>query len=202
MIRSTKTLSAGSFEAASAIDTVELDFEDRRRRRATMVGTKGTEFHVDLADSPTLVDGDAFLLETGAIVVVSGKAERLVEFRSDDPHVITRVAWHLGNRHTPTQLLDRALRIRDDYVLVELVKKLGAEVTFVNAAFQPEGGAYGLGAVTGHDHHDHGHAHDYHDHDHHDHSHDHHDHDHAHDHASAPILSEEDRLMAETVASA
>ncbi|MFX8696335.1 urease accessory protein UreE, partial [Acinetobacter baumannii] len=86
---------------------------------------------------------------------------RLVEFRSTDPHVITRVAWHLGNRHTPTQLLPNALRIRDDYVLVELVKKLGAEVGFVTAAFQPEGGAYGFGSVSGHDHHDHGHSHDH-----------------------------------------
>ena len=194
MIRSSKTLTAGSFDATRAIDSVELDFEDRRRRRATFTGAKGTEFHVDLADAPTLLEGDAFELETGDLVLVSGKPERLVEFRSADSHVITRVAWHLGNRHTPTQLLENALRIRDDYVLVELVKKLGAEVSFVMEAFQPEGGAYGLGTVTGHDH---GHGHDHHKHDH-DHSHDHHAH--KHEHAAAPAMSEEDRLMAETIA--
>ncbi len=199
MIRSTKTLNAGTFDPATAIDAVELDFEDRRRRRGTMVGAKGSEFHVDLADAPTLVEGDGFLLETGGIVLVKGKPERLVEFRSDDPHVIARVAWHLGNRHTPTQLLERALRIRDDYVLVELVKKLGAEVGFVTAAFQPEGGAYGLGSVSGHDHHDHDHHHDEeNDHAHgHKHGHDHDGHGHKHEHTA---VSEEDRLMAETIA--
>ncbi len=199
MIRSTKTLAAGSYDPARVTDTVELDFDDRRRRRGTLTGEKGTEFLVDLAQAPTLVDGDGFELETGAIVAVKGKPERLVEFRSTDPHVITRVAWHLGNRHTPTQLLPNALRVRDDYVLVELVKKLGAEVGFVTAAFQPEGGAYGLGSVSGHDHHDHGHHdHGQHDHDHH--GHDHHDHGHHHAEPDVVVQSEEDRLMAETIA--
>jgi urease accessory protein len=210
MIRSTKTLANGSFDASRVIDTIELDFDDRRRRRGTLTSAKGSEFLVDLAEAPTLVDGDGFELESGDIIVVTGKPERLVEFRSTDPHVITRVAWHLGNRHTPTQLLPNALRIRDDYVLVELVKKLGAEVGFVTAAFQPEGGAYGFGSVSGHDHHDHGHSHDHghHDHDHHDHEHHGHDHDHhahGHDHHHdhhhhVDAQSEEDRLMAETIA--
>jgi urease accessory protein len=201
MIRSTKTLTAGSFDASTAIDSVELDFEDRRRRRGTLTGVKGTEFHVDLAEAPTLVEGDAFVLDDGGFVVVNAKPERLAEFRSDDPHVVTRVAWHLGNRHTPTQLLDRALRIRDDYVLVELVKKLGADVGFVTAAFQPEGGAYGLGSVSGHEHHDHGHDKvDEHGTKHgHQHKHD-HVHDHDHTATTNPLLSDEDRLMAETIA--
>ncbi|MDR3497515.1 MAG: urease accessory protein UreE [Ancalomicrobiaceae bacterium] len=199
MIRSTRILSSGSYDPAQVLDVVQLDFDDRRRRRGTLTGMKGAQFLVDLAEAPTLQDGDAFVLDQGGLVRVEAKPERLVEFRSDNPDVILRVAWHLGNRHTPTQLLGKALRIRDDYVLVEMVKKLGAEVGFVDAPFQPEGGAYGHGTVRGHDD-AHGHASD-------------HEHHHGHDHAQAAVAppaavaapapaadGEEARLMAEAVA--
>lgn len=159
MIRATKTVSAGGFDPAAVIDVVDLDFEDRRRRRLSMTGRNGTSFLVDLADVPALSGGDGFLLEDGRVVTVAAKPERLVEFASADPLIVTRIAWHLGNRHTPTELLQGAVRIRDDYVLVEMVKKLAvADIRFLTDAFTPEGGAYGIGAITGHDHADHDHA--------------------------------------------
>ena len=92
-----------------------------------------------------------------------------------DPAHLLRVAWHLGNRHLPTQLLGDRLRIRRDHVIEAMLVQLGAFVVPVEAAFDPEGGAYGHGRTFGHDHghsHDHGASHD------HGHSHDHH-HDHA-----------------------
>jgi urease accessory protein len=75
-----------------------------------------------------------------------------------------RIAWHLGNRHLPTQLLpgDNAnspggfLRIRHDHVIAEMVEGLGGACQPVLAPFDPEGGAYEGGG--GH-HHDHAHAH-------------------------------------------
>ena len=161
MIRATTVLAAGSFRPDLARDTVVLDFDERRRRRGVVMGEKGIEFLVDLAETPALGHGDAFELEDGRLVAIAARPEKLVEFRVADTFALTRLAWHLGNRHTPTQILPGALRIRDDYVLVEMVKKMGgAEVGFVEAPFDPEGGAYGHGATMGHDHgHGHGHSH-------------------------------------------
>ena len=157
MIRATTVLAAGSFRSDLARDTVVLDFDERRRRRGVVMGERGVEFLVDLAETPALVHGDAFELEDGRLVAIAARPERLVEFRLAEPLAFARLAWHLGNRHTPTQILPGALRIRDDYVLVEMVKKMGgAEIGFVEAPFDPEGGAYGHGATVGHDH---GHAH-------------------------------------------
>ncbi len=189
MIRATKVLPAGTWPSALARDRVVLDVEERRRRRGVAIGEKGIEFLVDLAETPVLADGDAFELEDGRLVAVVAAPEKLVEFRVADAHAFTRIAWHLGNRHTPTQILPGALRIRDDYVLVEMVKKLGgATIGFVEAPFDPEGGAYGHGTVTGHAI-AHGHSHD-HGHDH-DHDHDHgHDHGHGHAHPHAPTVSD------------
>ena len=160
MIRATSVLPAGSWSSALARDRVVLDFDERRRRRGVVMGEKGIEFLVDLAETPALAQGDAFELEDGRLVAIVAASEKLVEFRLADPHAFARLAWHLGNRHTPTQILPGALRIRDDYVLVEMVKKMGgATIAFVEAPFDPEGGAYGHGATLGHDHgHGHGHA--------------------------------------------
>ena len=68
---------------------------------------------------------------------------------------LLRIAWHLGNRHLPTQILDDALRIREDHVILDMLQKMGARTELIEAPFHPEGGAYGHGRI-----HDHGHSHD------------------------------------------
>jgi urease accessory protein len=174
-------------------DTVVLDFDDRHRRRMAMTGTRGLEFLLDLEHAVALRGGDALLLEDGRLVEVVAAAEPLLEIRGSDPHHLIRVAWHLGNRHLPTQIMPKALRIRRDHVIEAMVKGLGARVIEIEAPFDPEGGAYaGAGHAhegeghhhhTGHDH-AHDHAHD-HDHDHHHHHDEHGDHEHHHGHSHA-----------------
>ena len=178
MIRAVQVRPLGSWTEAT--DTVVLDFDDRHRRRMTMTGTRGLEFLLDLEEAVALRGGDALVLDDGRLIEVVAAPEPLVEIRGSDPYHLVRIAWHLGNRHLPTQIVGKGLRIRRDHVIEEMVKGLGARVIAIDAPFDPEGGAYSGG---GHGHHDHGH----HDHAHHDHSahkHDHHDHvAHKHDHA-------------------
>jgi len=197
MIRAT-LVRAPSEWTGTAADTVVLDFDDRHRRRMAMTGTRGLEFLLDLEEAIALRGGDALVLEDGRLIEVVAAAEPLAEIRCADPHHLVRVAWHLGNRHLPTQIAGKHLRIRRDHVIENMVKGLGARVIAIEAPFDPEGGAYSGGghaahahdqhdhAAHGHDHkHDHGHKHDHaHGHDHHDHDHScsHHGHSHAHDH--------------------
>ncbi len=152
-----------------------------------MTGTRGLEFLLDLEHAVALRGGDALVLEDGRLVEVVAAPEPLVEIRGADPVHLVRIAWHLGNRHLPTQIAGKGLRIRRDHVIEEMVRGLGARVIEIEAPFDPEGGAYAA-AHAAHDHahghtghHDHGHRHDYgHDHDH-DHSHRHGEHHHHHD---------------------
>src|SRR3984893_6693718 len=180
MIRATKVQGQHRWTHAAA-DTVVLDFDDRHRRRMAMTGTRGLEFLLDLENAVALRGGDALVLEDGRLIEVVAAPEPLLEIKGSDPHHLIRVAWHLGNRHLPTQLMSKGLRIRRDHVIEAMVKGLGARVIEIEAQFDPEGGAY---AASAHDHahehhgHDHAHGHDHH----HDHDHDHHDHDHDHDH--------------------
>jgi urease accessory protein len=180
MIRATQV--RGQYRwVESPADTVVLDFDDRHRRRMAMQSTRGLEFLLDLENAVALRGGDALMLEDGRLIEVVAAPEPLAEIRGLDPGHLVRIAWHLGNRHLPTQIIARGLRIRRDHVIEEMVKGLGARVIEIEAPFDPEGGAYAA-AHAAHDH-DHGHGGDHHGHDHH-HDHGHHDdHRHHHDHA-------------------
>jgi urease accessory protein len=191
MIRATKVRAQHRWTQAPA-DTVVLDFDDRHRRRMAMTGTHGLTFLLDLENAVVLRGGDALVLEDSRLIEVVAAPEPLAEIRGSDPQHLVRLAWHLGNRHLPTQVTARGLRIRRDHVIEAMVKGLGARVIEIEAPFDPEGGAYAGGGHAhapqggphdhaAHDHlpHDHGdhHHHDEHcDHDHH------HGHSHAHDH--------------------
>ena len=198
MIRATRVRGAHRWTEAPA-DTVVLDFDDRHRRRMAMTGTRGLEFLLDLENAVALRGGDALVLDDDRLIEVVAAPEPLLEIRGQDPQHLVRVAWHLGNRHLPTQIMPKGLRIRRDHVIEAMVKGLGARVIEIEAPFDPEGGAYAGGGHThvaesdphghaahdgpsqehGEHHHDddHRHHHDEHcDHDHH------HGHSHAHDH--------------------
>ena len=193
MIRATRVLGQHRWTEPAA-DTVVLDFDDRHRRRMAMAGTRGLEFLLDLEHAVALRGGDALVLEDGRLIEVVAAAEPLIEIRGADPRHLVRLAWHLGNRHLPTQIMAKGLRIRRDHVIEAMVKGLGARIIEIEAPFDPEGGAYAEGAHdhdahhdhAAHDHHHDGHHHDQHDE--HDHRHDehcghahHHGHSHAHD---------------------
>jgi urease accessory protein len=195
MIRATEVKGQHRWTEAPA-DTVVLDFDDRHRRRMAMTGTRGLSFLLDLENAIALRGGDALVLEDGRLIEVVAAPEPLLEIRGTDPHHLVRVAWHLGNRHLPTQIMPKGLRIRRDHVIEAMVKGLGARVIEIEAPFDPEGGAYAGGghahAGEGDPHHHAGHDHASHDHgDHHHHHDDHHhhdehcDHDHHHDHSHA-----------------
>jgi urease accessory protein len=176
MIRATKVLGLNRWTQSPA-DTIVLDFDDRHRRRMAMTGTRGLEFLLDLENAVALRGGDALVLEDGRLIEVIAAPEPLVEIRGVDPHHLVRVAWHLGNRHLPTQITGKGLRIRRDHVIETMVQGLGVRIIEIEAPFDPEGGAY---ADAGHAP-EHGHAHDHHGaHDHAGHDHSSHDHDHDH----------------------
>lgn len=161
MIRATEVKAQHRFREPPA-DTVVLDFDDRHRRRVAMTGTRGLQFLLDLDQAIALRGGDALVLEDGRLVEVVAAPEPLLEIRGRDPHHLVRIAWHLGNRHLPTQITPKALRIRRDHVIEAMVTWLGARVMKIEAPFDPEGGAY---ADAGQDHGDgddsrgHGHHH-------------------------------------------
>jgi urease accessory protein len=181
MLRATAVVRKAAVKPDRVADTVVLDHEGRHRRRVALKGEGGLDFLLDLDKATTLDDGDAVKLEDGRLVQVRAAPQALLEIRAENPLRLMRVAWHIGNRHTPAEIGTDAIWIEDDHVLAEMVRGQGCTATPVERPFRPERGAYDH--ACGHDHGHHGHGHDHgHDH-HHDHGHDHHhDHGHSHDH--------------------
>ena len=101
-------------------DRVVLDYDDRHRRRMAMTGTNGTAFLLDLPAAAELRGGDALVLEDGRLIEIVAAPEPLLEIRCADARHLARIAWHLGNRHLPAQILTGALRIRRDHVIADM----------------------------------------------------------------------------------
>jgi urease accessory protein len=131
-----------------ATATVTLGYDERFLRRRRLVTTGGAPLMVDLPETTDLRAGDALVCEDGQLVAVAAAEEDVLVIRGD----LVRLAWHIGNRHTPCQIETDRLVIRADHVLQAMLTGLGASVAAGRAPFTPEGGAYGLGRTLGHTH--------------------------------------------------
>jgi urease accessory protein len=130
------------------IDEVILDYSDRHRRRILLCGVGGIEFLLDLPDVPDLREGDGIVLSSGETVRVRAADEPLMEVRGADAMHLARIAWHVGNRHLAAEIADGMLRLRSDRVIADMIEGLGGEVRYLDAPFNPEGGAYGKAAIA------------------------------------------------------
>ena len=150
-MRAQQVLPAGTWDDVQEIDRVLLDYDHRHRRRIMLHTERGENLLLDLPQPAHLHQDDGLLLDDGGVVRISARAEPLMEIRAE-PAALVRIAWHLGNRHLPVQLLDERLRIRTDPVIADMVRHLGGHVQPIAAPFDPETGAY----AGGHHHSDHG----------------------------------------------
>ena len=144
---------AGRWPKEKAVGSLTLDFDGRHRRRIRVTTDQGEEILLALRETVAMAEGDAVQLTDGRLLMVRAAHEDIVEVRHKEPNQLMRLAWHLGNRHLPTEIRDQVLRIRPDHLIEEILLRFGAELVKVQAPFQPEGGAYkGGGDHTNHDH--------------------------------------------------
>jgi len=134
---------AGAWPRDEAAGSVTLSFDDRHRRRIRMATDQGEPVLLNLTKPEPLADGDGLAFQDQGWLEVRAAAEDVLEVDGDDRGHLARLAWHLGNRHLPTEILtDGRLRIRYDHVIEEMLLHLGARLSRIQAPFQPEGGAY------------------------------------------------------------
>ncbi|MFK7836148.1 MAG: urease accessory protein UreE [Sulfitobacter sp.] len=126
-----------------------LDYAERFLRRKRLETTAGTAFLVDLPQTQSLDDGDALELADGRLIQITAAKEALFKVTGQD---LVRLAWHVGNRHTPCQINMDHLLIQADPVIGHMLEHLGATLEAVTAPFTPEGGAYGHGRTHSHEH--------------------------------------------------
>ena len=135
-------------------DLLVLPYDQRERCRQRARLQSGEEVALFLVRGTVLRDGELLTGEGGRVVRVVAAPEPTYLVRCQDATMLARCAFHLGNRHTQTQVGPGWLRIRVDPVLKEMVEGLGAQVDHELAKFEPEAGAY----AGGHGHHHDGHG--------------------------------------------
>src|SRR5215510_2228288 len=133
---------AGHWPKENAAGTLTLDSDARHRRRLRLIADQGDDVLLDLPKAVAMADGDGLQLDDGRWLKVQAAAEPVVEVRHKDPNQLIRLAWHLGNRHLPTEIRNDVLRMRPDHVIEEMLLGFGADLARAKVAFQPEGGAY------------------------------------------------------------
>ena len=143
-----------NIDPASADAMISLDYEGRFLRRKRLLTDDGEDFMVELPKTISLLPSDGIVLDDGRVIGIRAKLEMLAKIT----HInLMRMAWHIGNRHTPCQIEDDHLLIQQDHVLEDMLRQLGAKITHITNPFVPEGGAYGHGRTHSHHHQEHDH---------------------------------------------
>jgi urease accessory protein len=124
------------------VASITLEHDERRLRRKMLSLGNGDDVLLDLAETTTLDHGARLQLEDGRRVRIVARDELLYEIRARDAGHLLRLAWHIGNRHTPAQLEPHRILIKRDHVLKTMLEGLGAIVTNVSEPFFAEHGAY------------------------------------------------------------
>ena len=135
--------------AASDEDFIELSYDERFLRRKKLTSYNGIEFLVDLKNTISLKKDDMFKLDSGLLINVRYKIEELLEIKGNN---LMHLIWHIGNRHIPCQIEENRILIQNDKVIEEMILRLNGQTKVVLEAFDPEGGAYGIGRTHGHRH--------------------------------------------------
>ena len=132
-----------------AKDYISLSYDERFLRRKKLVSDNGFEFLVNLPETKSLSENQAFRLQSGNLILIKNKKENLLEIKGKN---LMQLIWHIGNRHMPCQIKKDRILIQYDEVIKKMILKLGGKVKKVSKPFQPEGGAYGIGRTHSHKH--------------------------------------------------
>ena len=133
-------------------DTVTLDRDTRKKARIKISTDQGQALGIFMQRGHPLLVGEVLKTECGLLIEVKGKAEEVSTAIATDWMDLSRICYHLGNRHTTLQIGELWVRFKPDHVLEELAEKYGLSINRRAAIFEPENGAYGG--------HSHSHSHD------------------------------------------
>ena len=138
-------------DETAGIPVLVLPFELRRKSRQVVRLETGEEAGLLLAPGTVLHTGDIVESDDGSRIRIEAAKEELMAVTASDPFLISRAAYHLGNRHTAVQIEPDRLLLAFDPVLREMLIGLGVTVVATCEPFTPEPGAYGGGHKHGHD---------------------------------------------------
>lgn len=158
MLVASKLISAGAGLAPGLLRraaSVELDWDTRQKSRFDITDSLGRHVGVFLTRGQAVRGDDVLVVDDGSLVIVRAREQPVLLVRvgaHGSPLDLLRAAYHLGNRHVPLEVKPEYLQLEPDHVLAELLRRMGLRVDAADAAFEPEGGAYGASHAHAHPH--------------------------------------------------
>ncbi|MBA59820.1 MAG: urease accessory protein UreE [Gammaproteobacteria bacterium] len=123
-------------------DEIALPYDERKRSRGKGISEKGASVAWFLDRGEYLLGGDILVSTTDDFFSVKALPEPVSRVTATDNFALTRIAYHLGNRHVALEVREDELLYQPDYVLDQMVIGLGGFVDETVTPFQPEEGAY------------------------------------------------------------
>jgi urease accessory protein len=142
MLTFTNSVSIDESHSHRPVLTLTLSYHLRQKNRMRVTLDNGEEAGLMLSRGQVLCGGDLLRADTGEVVQVLAASEAVSTVYTDDPLLLLRAAYHLGNRHVALQIGDGWLRYLSDHVLDGMMRQLGLRVVVGQAPFEPESGAY------------------------------------------------------------
>lgn len=106
----------------SGSDTVSLTIDERRSSRLITETKDGTKCVILLERGLIVRGGTVLGDEDGSLLLVEAAPEEVSTVRANSPLELTRLAYHLGNRHVPLEITSDYLRYQHDHVLDDMVR--------------------------------------------------------------------------------
>ncbi len=122
--------------------TVILPYDQRQKSRLLVTLENNEEAGIFLPRGTVLRGGDQLKTEEGFVVLVVSAPEQMSTAYSNEPLLLMKASYHLGNRHVALQLGACFVRYQHDHVLDDMIAAFGLEVRHEMVSFEPEKGAY------------------------------------------------------------
>ncbi len=142
MLIATTLLTDFTPSSTTSLVTLALTAEERSRSRHRFTTSEGQAVLLRLPRGTLLKHQDYLGTEAETIIQVLAKPEPVLTATAQEPLLLLRGAYHLGNRHSPVEIGPDYLRLAPDPVLKDLLIHLGLTVQIDMMPFQPEAGAY------------------------------------------------------------
>lgn len=123
-----------------AVVQLTLSYDLRQQSRQRVMLDNGEEVGLFLPHGTVLHDGDLLEAQNGLVIEVKAAKEKLSTAISNDPQLLLRACYHLGNQHVPTQIRESRVSYRQDAMLDTMLRGLGLEVLSYSGPFEPEPG--------------------------------------------------------------
>ena len=140
--RATKYIPASDAKGGETSGALSLSHDERHIRRKLLHFVNGDMIMVDLKEPVHLSEGDVLEAENGEYFLIHAADEPLYSVKAATPLELTRLAWHLGNRHQSVEIKENTIFVSRDPVIRAMLEGLGATIEEIEAPFQPLHGAY------------------------------------------------------------